>query len=67
MVIVLKRIMKFLFAFERKYKYDFSVAMNYLNVNNGFLLLDFKTYRPNTITNDDVINHHQITHRDYEL
>ena len=35
---------------ERKYKYDSSTAINYLNVNYGFSLLDFKMYYPNIIT-----------------
>ena len=52
---------------EKKYKYDFSVVMNYLNVNYRISLLDFTIYRPNMIRNDGVINHCQKVHRDYEV
>lgn len=41
--------------------------MNYLNINDGFLLLDFKIYRPNIITNDYVITNHQKLHRHFEV
>ena len=38
-IIVLKETMKFRFiCLNKKYKHDFSVAMNYLNVNYGFSL-----------------------------
>ena len=52
---------------ENKFKYDFSVAMNYLNKNYKFSLLDYKTYRPNLITNNDYIDQHQKSHRNYEV
>ena len=43
---------------EKKHKYDFSVAMNYLKVSYEFSLLDFKMNRSNMITNNGFINHH---------
>ena len=52
---------------EKKFRYDFSVAMYYLKTKYGFSLLDFKMYRPNLITNDGLINHHQNTYRDYQV
>ena len=51
---------------ESKFKYDFSVAMIYLSKNYNISLLDYKQYRPNLITNDGFIDHHQKAHRDYE-
>ena len=41
--------------------------MNYLHVNYGCSLLDFKMYCPNIITNDVFINHRQKAHRDYQV
>ena len=52
--------------FEEKYKYDFSVAIYYLNVNYWFWLLELKIYRPNLLINDSIIDHYQKVHRDYE-
>ena len=52
---------------ERKYKYEFSIAMNYLHVNYGFLILHFKMYRLNMVTKDDFINHYQKVHCDYQV
>ena len=45
----------------------FSVAMYYLKKNYNFSLLDFKLYRPNLITNDGYINHHQKVHRAFKI
>ena len=55
------------FIFLKKFKCDFVVAMNYLHINYGFSLLDFKIYCPNMITNKAYINHHQKAYRDYKL
>ena len=52
---------------ESKLKYDFSVAISYLNKNYKFSLLDYKMYCPNLITNDGYIDHHQKVYRDYEV
>lgn len=41
--------------------------MNDLNINNEFLLLDFKMYHPNLLTNDEFIDRHQQFHRDYKV
>ena len=68
MVFVKKKNNKFpSYIFERNYKYDFSVAMNYLHVNYRFSLLDFKMHRPNMITNNGAINRYQKVHRYYEV
>ena len=53
MMIVFKESMKFLYIFEKKYRYDISVDIKYLNIIS---LLDFKMYHPNMITNNiDVV------------
>ena len=52
---------------KKKYKYEFLVTMNYLNINYGFSILDFKMYRPNLLTNNSVFNRHQKAYRDYEV
>ena len=41
--------------------------MYYLKNNYDFLLLDFKLYRPSSITNDGYINHYQKVHRDFKV
>ena len=52
---------------ESKFRFDYSVAMFYLNKNFRFSLFDFKLYRPNLITNDGYINHYQKVHRDFKV
>ena len=52
---------------EKKFRYDFSVAMYYLKTKYGFSLLDFKMYRPNLITNDGFIDYRQKAYRDYQV
>ena len=52
---------------KKTFKYNFSVAIYYLKNKGRFSLLDFKMYRPNLITNDGLINHHQNTYRDYQV
>ena len=42
---------------EKKYEYDFSVVMNYLNVKFIFSLVDFKMYCL-ILKTDVVIDHH---------
>ena len=49
------------------FKYDFFVAIYYSKHKFQFTLLDFKMYRPNLITNDGIIDHHQKAHRDYKV
>ena len=62
-----KRIDEFPFRMlEKKYKYDSSVAMSYLNINYEFSLLEFKIYRPNVLTNNSVINQYWKYHCDDE-
>ena len=41
--------------------------MYYLKKNSNFLLLDFKLYRQNLITNDGFINHYQKVHHDFKV
>ena len=41
--------------------------MNYLNKNYNFSLQHYKMYLPNLITNIGYIDHHQKSHRDYEV
>ena len=52
---------------QKKFKYDFSVAMCHLKTKYGFCLFDFKMYSPNLITNDGFIGHHQKAHRDFKI
>ena len=41
--------------------------MCHLKTKYRFSLFDFKIYRPNLITNDGFINHHQKAQRDFEV
>ena len=52
---------------ENKFKYNFSVALSYLNNNYKFSLLDYKICLPNFITNDVYINNHQKVYQNYEV
>ena len=52
---------------KNKCKYDFSITMCHSKTKHGFSLFDFKMYRPNLITNDGFVNHHQKTYRGYKV
>ena len=41
--------------------------MCHLKTKYRFSLFDFKMYRPNLITNDGFIGHHQKAHRDFKV
>ena len=41
--------------------------MCHLKTTYRFSLFDFKMYRPNLITNDGFIYHHQKAHRDFKV
>ena len=44
---------------ESKFKYDFPISMCHLITKYRISLFDFQIYRPNLITNDGFIDHHQ--------